>query len=149
MRLQDAKQSDWVIPECGEVNSSERIGFSVLFALPKTMESRPVHDDGMHSFFISPRGGETVSSDLIIVTSSEEITGAAESLGSERFEERWVKDGAGNVIGMDARGRMKYAGYWRSVDFLRHDTADYRLRLPREKPKAFDQIIDSACIAKR
>jgi len=147
VRLQDAKQSDWVIPACGEVSSSSRIGFSVLFASPKTMESSPINNDNVQSLFIYPRGGEPSSAELVISTSAEEITDA-DSLDSERFEERWIKDSAGNVVGMDARGRMKHGGYWRTAIFSSRDTASYRL-LSGKQPDALDQIIDSACIAKR
>jgi len=146
--LQDAKHSDWVIPACEKATSSNRIGFSVLFALPKTMESSPFNNDDRQSVFIYPRGGEPTSAELIISSSSEEITDAADSLDSERFEERWVKDSAGNVVGMDARGRRKRDGYWRRAIFLGHDTASYWLQ-PGRQPNALDQIIDSACIAKR
>jgi len=148
VRLQDAKHSDWVIPACGEVDSSRRIGFSVLFALPTTMESSPFNSDDLQSVFIYPRGGEPTSAELIISSSSEEVTDAAESLDSERFEERWVKDSAGNVVGMDARGRMKHGGYWRTAIFSGRAIASYSLKSGKQ-PNALDQIIDSACIAKR
>jgi hypothetical protein len=148
VRLQDAKHSDWVIPACREVNSSSRIGFSALFAVPKTMESSPFNNDDRQSVFIYPRGGEPTSAELIISRSPEEITDAADSLDSERFEERWVKDSAGNGVGMDARGRMKRGGYWRTAVFSGHDTASYQLQSGKQ-PSALDQIIDSACIAKR
>jgi hypothetical protein len=148
VRLQDAKHSDWMIPACGEVNFSSRIGFSVLFALPKTMESRPFNSDDMQSVSIYPRGGEPSSAELIIYRSSEGITDSADSLDSERFEERWVKDSAGNVVGMDARGYMKKGGYWRTAIFSGRDTASYWLQSGKQ-PNALDQIIDSACIAKR
>ncbi len=148
VRLQDAKHSDWVIPACGEGNSPSRIGFSALFALPKTMESSPLDNDDMHSIFIYPQGGEPSSAELVISSSSQEATDAADSLDSEQFEERWIKDRAGNVIGMDARGRMKQGGYWRTAIFSGRDTAGYRLQSGKQ-PNALDQIIDSACIAKR
>jgi hypothetical protein len=41
VRLEDAKDTDWVITSCGKRDSSRRVGYSVLFALPKTMESKP------------------------------------------------------------------------------------------------------------
>lgn len=148
VRLQDAKQSDWVIPACREVESSSRIGFSILFALPKTMESSQLNNGDMQSVFIYPRGGESSSAELIISRSSEEIADAADSLDSERFEERWVKDGAGNVVGMDARGRMKHGGYWRTTTFSGRDTASYRLQSGKQ-PSALNRIIESACMAKR
>jgi hypothetical protein len=148
VRLQDAKHSDWLIRECGNVNSSTRIGFSVLFALPNTMESSPFNDEGMRSFFVYPQGVEPSSAELIISNSSDEVTGAANSLDSERFEERWVKDSAGNVLGIDARGRMRRGGYWRKAIFSGHDTAGYWLQSGKQ-PNALDQIVDSACIPKQ
>jgi hypothetical protein len=148
VRLQDSKYSDWVIPACGEVNSSSRVGFSVLFALPKAMESSPFNTDDMQTIFIYPRGGEQTTADLIISRSPEEKADAADSLDSEWFEERWVKDTAGNVVGMDARGRMKDGGYWRRAVFSGRDSAGYSLR-PRKLPNALDKIIDSGCLAKR
>jgi hypothetical protein len=148
VRLQDAKRSDWVIPACVEADSSGRIGFSVLFALPKTLESSPFSNDGLQSVFVFPRGKEPFDADLIISGSSPEITDAADSLDSEQFEERWVKDSAGNVVGLDARGRMKHGGYWRSTIFLGRDVANYRPRSGKPA-NALDQVIDSACLAKR
>ena len=146
VRLQDARRSDWVIPACTEVNSSERIGFSVLFALPKTMTSSPENNNS--DIFIYPRGGEAVSAELIISRSPEEITDAGDSLDFERFEERWIKDSAGNVVGLDARGRRKRGEYWRSAIFFGRDTTSYWLK-SGEQPNVSDQVIDSACIAKR
>jgi hypothetical protein len=147
VRLQDAKGSDWFIPACGEANTSNRIGFSVLFVLPKTMESSPYSDEGTRSIFIYPRGGDAPSAEAIISTNSEETTDETSSLDSERFEERWIKDSAGKVIGIDARGREKRDAHWRVATFLGHDTAGYSLK-PGEQPNVLDQIIDSACIAK-
>jgi hypothetical protein len=148
VRLQDAKPSDWVIPACVEADSSSRIGFSILFALPKTLESSPFSNDGVQSVFIFPRGKEAIDAELIISGSSPGITDAADSLDSEQFEERWVKDSAGNVVGVDARGRMKHGGYWRTAIFLGRDIANYRLESGKPT-NALDQVIDSACLAKR
>jgi hypothetical protein len=148
VRLQDAKRSDWVIPACVEADSSSRIGFSVLFALPKTLESSPFSNDGVQSVLIFPRGKEPIDAELIISGSSPEITDAADSLDSEQFEERWAKDSAGNIVGVDARGRMKDGGYWRTAIFPGRGVASYRLR-PGKRANALDQVIDSACLAKR
>jgi hypothetical protein len=147
VRLQDSKQSDWVIPACEEAASSSHIGFSVLFELPNGMESSSLDNDGMHSIFVYPRGGEPSSAELILSSSSEETEGAADSLDSEQFEERWIKDNAGNVVGMDARGRLKHGGYWRTAIFSGRDTAGYRLQSGKQ-PHALDRIIDTACITK-
>ena len=146
VRLQDAKHTDWVIPVCGEGYPSSRIGFSVLFALPKTMESSSFNNGDMQSVFIYPQGGEPSSPELIISRSSEELD-ATDSLDSKRFEERWAKDSTGNVIGIDARGLMKHGGSWRNAIFLGGDFIGYRLK-SRKQPNVLDQIIDSACIAR-
>ncbi len=146
VRLQDARQSDWVIPTCGELNSSRRIGFSILFALPKTMKSVPKNNNS--DIFVYPRGGQAVSAELIISRSTEEITDPGDSLDFERFEQRWIKDSLGNVVGMDARGRRKRGEYWRTAIFSGHYAASYWLQ-PGEQPNTLDQVIDSACIAKR
>jgi len=146
VRLQDAKESDWVISACKELNSARKIGFSVLFALPKTMKSSSENNDS--DIFIYPLSGEEVSAELIISHSPEELTDAGDSLDFERFEERWIKDTSGKVVGLDARGRRKRGEYWRRAIFLGHDSASYWLQ-PGEQPHASDQVIDSACIAKR
>jgi hypothetical protein len=146
--LEDAKHSDWVISACREVDSSHRVGFSVLFALPKNMESSPFDTEDAKSYFVYPRGKEMTAAEFIIAKNSEEITDAADSPGSEWFEERWIKDSAGNVVGMDARGRMEHGGYWRKAVFSGHETAGYSLQ-PGKRPNALDQMIDSACMANR
>jgi hypothetical protein len=147
VKLQEAKRSDWMLPVCEEINPSNRIGFLVGFTLPKTMESSPLNTDDAKSYFVYPRGKESTSAELIISKSSEEITDAAVSLDSDGFEERWIKDSAGDVVGMDARGRREHGGYWRRAIFLGHEAAGYSLQ-PGRRPNALDQIIDSACMAK-
>jgi len=49
------------------------------------------------SLFIR-KGGESTSAELIVSTNSQEITNADDSLGSARFEERWIKDSAGKLL---------------------------------------------------
>jgi hypothetical protein len=71
----------------------------------------------------------------------------ADSVDSKWFEEWWVKDTAGNVIGMDARGQMEDGPYWRTALFLGRDTASYWPK-PGKKPDSAEKIIDSACLAK-
>lgn len=110
------------------------------------MESSPENNNT--DIFIYARGGQAASAELIISRSPEKITDPADSLDFERFEERWIKDSSGNVVGMDARGRRKRGEYWRTAILLGHDAATYWLQ-PGEQPNASDQVIDSACIAKR
>ena len=91
------------------------------------MESSPFNDndDDTQSVFVYPRGKEATSAELIISKSSGEVTDAADSLDSEWFEERWIKDSAGSVIGMDAHGRSPHGGYRRRAIFSGHEIAGY------------------------
>jgi hypothetical protein len=62
---------------------------------------------------------------------------------SIKFDERWVKDRDGHVIGLDTRGQLPAGLAWRRTTFG-HDVVSY-LRVPTEAAGFFDQIIDSAC----
>jgi len=149
VRLEDAKQSDWVPPSCGQLaDSAGRIGFSILFALPRTMEFKRFdqNDRGSHSYFIFPRGGTEYDPELVIATTHSETPDEPDvSLDSQWSEHRWIKDTAGIVIGVDSRGRSKNSKYWRTTFFGGHDTVTYSLRSGRQR-KELDKIIDSACI---
>lgn len=146
VRLEAAKQSDWVIRACDQV-LGKRVGFSVLFALPKTMESEPFKSDDRQSIFVYDHGGSAPEADLIISQILDGTTEEFDSLDSERFEERWIKDEAGRVVGIDARGRLRDGKYRRRALFFAHDDATYWLD-PGKAPKALDEVIDSACVAR-
>jgi hypothetical protein len=146
VKLQDAEKSTWVIPPCGNADSGSRIGFAVLFAIPQTMESsRP--DNEMQTFFVYPKGSSAPEAELMISRTADETKDAADSLDSNWIVERWAKDSAGNVIGIDARGRRKDGNFWRTALFFGHDMAGYWLR-SGGKPDDSDKVIDSACLAK-
>jgi len=144
--LEAAKQSDWVIPACQEVHSSRRVGFSVRFALPETMESKTSKVIDGRAIFIYRHNESAAEARLIISRILDGTTEELDSLDSEWSEERWIKDEAGKVAGIDARGRMS-GGNWRTAVFLAHEVVSYRLD-PKKPPTALDEIIDSACVAK-
>jgi hypothetical protein len=147
VRLETAKQSDWVIGICKEVHSGKRVGFSVRFTLPKGMKSEPFKTIDGQSIFVYPRGRSAPEADLIITRILDATTEAATSLDSKRFEERWIKDEAGKVVGIDARERRRDGQYWRLAVFFPRDVATYSLN-PGKPPKALDEIIDSACLTR-
>jgi len=147
VRLEDTKRSGWVIPSCRQVNgSANRVGFSVLFALPKTLEPSPFNDGDTHAYFIIPRGREPYEAELVITTRSDQTAEPDVSYDLSPSEERSIRDRAGAVVGIDSRGRLKNGKRWRTAIFF-HDSAAYTL-LPREQTSLFNEIIDSACIAK-
>ena len=141
VRLEDASRTDWILRECGESEQKGRIGFSVLFRLAPTVESSPFNEDGGQSFFVFPRGREMTSAELFIIRSAEKLS---DSPGSR--DSRWVKDGAGKVIGVDSRW-MSNGYFGRRVSFLGFDNVHYSTKSGVHR-RAYDQIIDSACVAR-
>ena len=149
VRLENSKSSDWFIPQCGaEMNPADRIGFSVLFPIPSTMESSPSNTDNSHTYFIFPRGEEPTSAEFFVSTSTDQTAETTDAVGSDWSEQRWIKESTGTVIGIDARGRQKNGVHWRRATFWGHDTAFYNVRLEGHT-KFLDGVINSACIAKR
>ena len=148
MRLEDAKASDWTVPPCeADVNPADRIGFSILFSLPRTMKSSPYDTDDLRSYFVFPRGSDSSNAEFFISTSIDRTVETANVIDSDWAEQRWIKEGAGTEIGIDARGRLKDGSHWRIATFRGHDTASYNLR-SGEKTELLDAVIDAACIAK-
>lgn len=95
----------------------------------------------MRLFSISER---TLAGAVFISRTSDGREVAAESVGSKRFEERWIKDDAGNVIGIDARARSDRGGFWRTAVFFGRVVANYMLERGKN-PVTLDEIINSAC----
>ncbi len=104
------------------------------------------NEEGLHAYFIYPRGHEAVEAELIISTNPEQEEDKPDGFAdSKTSEQRWIKDGTGKVIGIDARGVLKTGGRWRTTVLLGHDSIGYTLR-PGESTGSMDKVIDSACI---
>lgn len=148
VKLEDAKRSDWLIPSCGEMEgSASRIGFSILFVLPTTMESRPFNGDDLHYYSVFPRG-DGHSPEFLILYSAVQTPESSAFVNSSWSEQRWIKDGAGTVVGIDSRGLLKDGGRWRTAIFFGKDEARY-IFFRGVQTSSLDGIINSACIAKR
>ena len=152
VKLEDARRSDWVVPPCDQVAASQtRIGFSILFALPSTMASDRFDDDAdnVHHYTVFPRGGDPFEGELMISMASERMGDHSSDVGLSRSQQRWIKDSAGNVIGMDSRTRPRSGGRSRGAFFWDHDIAGYWSKNQATLLEGtLDRIIDSACIAK-
>lgn len=146
VRLQDAKRSDWLVHACSAAVSG-RAGFSVLYTVPSRMRASRFDSEGIRSFWVHRRGEDMSSGEMVIAHAPDRTLDGDNSVGSEWMTERWVRNAEGNVIGIDARGRSKRGGYFRSVTFSNGDTAGYSTH-HRKNLRVLDQIIDSACIAK-
>jgi hypothetical protein len=147
VRLEESKGSDWAVPSCDQVkDAGSRIGFSARFALPSGRESTLMNEEGLHAYFLYPRGDEAVEAELIISSNPEQEEDKPDRFAdSKTSEQRWIKDGTGKVIGIDARGVLKTGGRWRTAVLLGHDSIRYTLR-PGKSTGSMDQVIDSACI---
>jgi len=139
--LEEASQTDWVLRDCREPERKGRIGFSVLFELVPSTSFSPYNEDGVHAFDIFPRGKESASAELFIIRNSERLRDSPDSRDS-----RWVRDSKGNIIGVDSRWKS-YGHFSRRVSFLGFDNVHYGTQSAVRR-RAYDQIIDSACIAK-
>jgi hypothetical protein len=152
VRLEDAEGSDWVVPPCSQVAASQtRIGFSVLFALPSIMDSDRFDDDAynVHHYSVFARGSDPSEGELMISMVSERTGDHSSDVGLLRSQQRWIKDSAGNVMGIDSRTRPRSGGRSRQAFFWDHDIAGYWSKNQVTLLSGIlDRIIDSACIAK-
>lgn len=142
--LQDARRSDWIIPKCEDSGAGERVGFSVRFVLPSSMQSTIEKYEDWESIFVYNEGEEAVSAELTISRNLDGTVEEANSLDSVSVEERWMKDGTGRVVGIDARGRTRRGESWRRASFNSGEVAGYWLR--NAKAAYLDRIVDSACL---
>ena len=107
VKLEDAKNSDWVLPPC-ELTSGKRLGFHLLLTLSKAMKVQRVDDPLGHDhfYFVHLRTG---SSDELILTSTGPRTTPQEDgrnfVESKRSVRRWIRDGNGTILGVDEIGR--------------------------------------------
>lgn len=99
------------------------------------------------AYFVFPRGKDSLAAELFISFSINAAIDTVDSPRSEQFRQRWIKDDAGNIVGIDSRGWEPVHGAWRSVSF-RSESVAYSFAKPKPH-KILDQIIDSACIAAR
>jgi hypothetical protein len=152
VKLEDAKQSDWIIPTCDEAGGSTgRVGFSALFVLPKKLEARFFNNDilGDPFYLIVPRGREIEKTVMSISTEPHLTVDGPDNLADSGWvEQRWIKDSAGAAIGIDTRGRKNDGGRWRTVVFPGRASAGYN-QDPGKRVTSLDKIIDSVCVVKQ
>jgi len=148
--LEDSKPTEWVVPECPALpDTNNRIGFTALFDLQEGLTSEKRDEEGVPGYFIMPfadppMAGMTISSDpagLWFHNDTEKF------LGSASFEQRWIKDAAGAIVGIDTHGRWKNGNPWRWAEFLGHDVATYSA-YSSEATRLVENAVDSVCLAR-
>jgi hypothetical protein len=141
--LEDAADSQWLLPRCAEDDKSKRIGFTLRMQVPKEAIVRKGRDVDYENFAI----GHGPKSKRVWLSA---ITGPYGSLGippypwilnAKEFFERSYKAGA--MEGADMRGRLRDGTYWRYVGRL-GESLEYS-GVSQAQAAYFDRIIDGAC----
>lgn len=147
IRLQDAKDSDWMIGACSQSSSGRTVGFSVQFTLPKSMAASRLDKDDKDFLVVYPRGNDADRANIFISRRPHLAIDSALSIGARSNDERWIKDASGKIIGIDARGRSTYHDvYFRSLSFSTGDVAGYSGVRAGTQLNIANQILDSACM---
>jgi len=146
MKLADSEGTDWVIPSCTiEKRDGQRIGFSSRYLLPKGTEWEQRQVDDNQAYFVRFR--KEPGRLVIKPNQAEGIFDLDDGwlAASARFQQRWVKDIAGTIVGIDSRARLKWGKLWRSVRLFDLGSAKYEA-IPQDAADYFDQILDSVCL---
>jgi hypothetical protein len=146
--LGESKKPEWRVPTCDGLGAGQnRIGFVALFRLSTELHFEKLEDESIPGYFVS-LVASPLDSALNIASDGDGLRSASDSaLSSKSFEQRWIKDKTGAIVGVDSRGQFKWGDYWRSAKFLGHDVASYGASTIRTA-RIFDQAIDSVCIQK-
>jgi len=149
--LEDAKRTDWIVPVCSDSGTSRTWeGSESRLLLPEGAKIKKVHS----ADYLKGRSRGTY-----IVSSKYEPTAlsVASKLQKPRedvldyylheladFQQRWIKDASGQVVGLDTRGQSPngHASRWVNIGT---DLVSYRAA-PMDAAKFFDRLIDSACV---
>jgi hypothetical protein len=145
IRLEDARQSDWILPTCSQLKDGlSRIGSRFRFALPEGMQAERMDIRDGSTYFVFPAGKSAPFADLIIEDQPQRLQDWTAMAEIAQIEQRWIKDSQGNVLGEDARGRLADGGHWRSMTFDGQVSATYQLSSGGPL-SLHDAVIDSAC----
>jgi len=145
--LQPSKATDWIVPACTPADNSneKRVGFSAKVLLSKKVEREETDGDPNHLMF-APTNHLPVSAIMLDhQIGSWEPIDAQQYVSALSFRERWIKDAAGRVIGIDTEGVWKKGRSWRSATFFSQDVIRYDDEM-RGDDKLFRRIFSTVCV---
>lgn len=141
--LHDSKASDWTITKCtGAQLSQKRIGADLLFELPSGAKLRKEGKKAPITYYITY---VTDAAGLRIATDPQSTDAAprADWLLTVSTDERWIKDAAGKVIGIDSQGLWANNNRWRHATF--HNQAAAQYATTAATATFYNEVISSAC----
>ncbi len=146
--LDEVDTSGWTIPDCPTSEDFHaRVGLRTLFMVPKGGEiTKKKENGGRVETNISVQNER---SKLTIVSGELLGPGALDDfweLESETFEERWILDAQGKILGIDMRGELPDGHRWRHARFGNSDLVTF-VPVGAKTAVFYDKVIDSACTA--
>jgi hypothetical protein len=143
--LHDSKASDWTIKSCtAEQVKQKRIGSDLLFELPSGAKFRKEGKRGPQTDFIT-YGNDSSGLRIEFDAKAAESETRADWLLSVSTDERWIKDSAGGILGIDAQGLWANNNRWRHATFKKQAAAEYATIATTAT--FYNQVIASACLA--
>jgi hypothetical protein len=141
--LHDSKASDWTINACtAEQQKQKRIGSDLQFELPSGAKFRKEGKRGPQTDFIT-YAGDTNGLRIDFDAKAAESEARADWLPGVSIDERWIKDPAGKILGIDAQGLWANNNRWRRATFKNVAAAEYATTATTAT--FYNQVISSAC----
>lgn len=144
--LQPSKGTDWIVPACTAASeSADRVGFSAKVLVSKELEREEPGDDP-NTLMFTPVKHPLISAIILDhqIGSWEPIDGQ-QYISALSFRQRWIKDAARRVVGIDTEGVWKKGRSWRSATFFNRDVIGYSSEA-RGDDELFSRILNTACI---
>ena len=141
--LHDSKASDWTINDCtAEQRKQKRIGTDLQFELPSGAKLRKEGKHGPQTDLITYEG-DTNGLRIDFDAKAAESEARADWLLGVSIDERWIKDPAGKILGIDAQGLWANGNRWRHATFKNLAAAEYATAATTAT--FYNQVIGSAC----
>jgi hypothetical protein len=143
--LHDSNATDWTIKSCTpEQLKQRRIGADLQFELPSGAKFRKEGKHGPQTYFINYANDSSgLRIDFDAKVAESEVR--PDWLLSVSTDERWIKDAAGKILGIDAQGLWANNNRWRRATFKNLAAAQYATTATTAT--FYNQIITSACQA--
>jgi len=143
--LHDSSATDWTIKSCTpEQLKQRRIGADLQFELPSGAKFRKEGKRGPQIYFVNyANDSNGLRIDFDAKAAESEVR--PDWLLSVSTDERWIKDPAGKILGIDAQGLWANNNRWRRATFKNRAAAQYATTATTAT--FYNQVITSACQA--